>query len=268
MPKRSNPSDKIDEEKEAKKARTDDATPISNDVGFFGKLFGSRPATSVTPPLTSSVANGEKKSSISSSSSRKEVKSTKSNAAGSSSVGSNTLLKSLRDNAAAKKSQTSTNVTTKTKAKNTTNRDAKTELPVVPFPHLPLTESQNKKSLTKSTLLLLILAILNITSAVYIGILYSNNNIDQFKYQMEINKLHNELRISHQEVDILRYRMNVLEDVVDGKEKIMMTNDDGEEKQMEMLTSEERKASMDEIKILENQRPEVMDEFNKNLSAF
>jgi len=265
MPKRSNPSTKTDEEKEAKKARTDDTTPINN--GFFGKLFGYRPATDTVSTIA--VANGKKKTSLSSSSARKEeVKSTKSNAAGSSSVGSNTLLKSLRDNAAAKKSQTSTNVTTKTKAKNTTNRDAKTELPVVPFPHLPLAESQNKKSLTKSTLLLVILIILNITSAVYIGILYSNNNITQFKYTMEINKLHDELISSQQEVDILRYRMNVLEDVVDGKEKIMMTNDDGEEKQMEMLTSEERKASMDEIKILENQRQEVMDEFNKNLSAF
>ena len=267
MPKRSNPSTKIDKEKEVKKARTDDTAPI-NSVGFFGKLFGYRPATSDAPPLTIAVANGKKKTPTSSSSRKEEVKSTKSNAAGSSSVGSNTLLKSLRDNAAAKKSQTSTNVTTKTKAKNTTNRDAKTELPVVPFPHLPLTESQNKKSLTKSTLLLVILAILNITSAVYIGILYSNNNIHQFKYQMEINKLHDELTASQQEVDILRYRMNVLEDVVDEKEKLMSKNEDGEEEKMEMLTIEERKAFIEEIKLLENQRQEVMDEFNKNLSAF
>jgi len=265
MPKRSNPSTKTDEEKEAKKARTDDTTPINN--GFFGKLFGYRPATDTVSTIA--VANGKKKTSISSSSSRKEeVKSTKSNAAGSSSVGSNTLLKSLRDNAAAKKSQTSdTNVTTKTKAKNT-KREAKTELPVVPFPHLPLTESQNNQSSTKSTLLLLILAILNITSAVYIGILYSNNNIDQFKYQMEVNKLHNELISSQQEVDILRYRMNVLEDVVDRKEKLTTMNDDGEEKQIEMLTSEERNAFIEEIKLLEDERQEVMDEFNKNLSAF
>ena len=267
MPKRPNPSTKIDKEKEVKKARTDDTAPI-NSVGFFGKLFGNRPATSDAPTLTSTVANGKKKKSIASSSSRKEeVKSTKSNAAGSSSVGSNTLLKSLRNNEAAKKSQISTNTTTKTKAK-ITKRDAKTEHPVVPFPHLPLDESQKKKSSSKSTLLIIILIILNITSAVYIGTLYSNNNIHQFKYQMEINKLHDKLITSQQEVDILRYRMNVLEDVVDRKEKIMMTNHDGEEKQMEMLTSEERKAFIEEIKLLENQRQEVMDEFNKNLSAF
>jgi len=265
MPKRSNPSTKIDKEKEVKKARTDDTAPINN-VGFFGKLFGYRPATSA-PPLTSSVANGKKKTSIASSSSRKEeVKSTKSNTAGSSSVGSNTLLKSLRDNAVAKKSQTSTNITTKAKAKNT-KRESTTDLPVVPFPHLPLTESKNKKSTIKSTLLLVILAILNITSAVYIGILYSNNNITQFKYQMEINKLHDELRISQQEVDMLRYRMHALEDVADRKEKLLSTSEDGEEKR-EMMTSEERKAFIEEIRLLEDDRQKVMDELNKNLSAF
>ena len=266
MPKRSNPSTKTDEEKEAKKARTDDATSINNDVGFFGKLFGSRPATNVAPPLTSTstVANGKKKTSVASSSRKEEVKSTKSNTAGSSSVGSNTLLKSLRDNAAAKKSQT-----TKTKAKNT-KRESTTEHPVVPFPHLPLTESQNKKSSTKSTLLLVILAILNITSAVYIGILYSNNNITQFRYQMEIKKLHDMLRISQQEVDVLRYRMNLLEDVIDRKEKLLlsMNEEDGEEEKMEMLTIEERKAFVEEIRLLEIERKEVMDEFNTNLSAF
>jgi len=266
MPKRSNPSNKTDTEKEAKKARTDDATSINDDVGFFGKLFGYRPATSDSDaPLTSTYTAA--KTSVAAST-RKETESKKKSVHGSSSVGSNTLLKSLRDNAAAKKSQTSdTNVTTKTKAKNT-KREAKTELPVVPFPHLPLIESKNNKSSTKSTLLLVILAILNITSAVYIGILYSNNNITQFKYTMEINKLYDKLITSQQEVDILRYRMNVLEDVVDGKEKLMMTNDDGEEKQMEMLTSEERNAFIEEIKLLENQRQEVMDEFNNNLSAF
>ena len=42
----------------------------------------------------------------------------------------------------------------------------------------------------------------------------------------------------------------------------------GKREQMEMLTSEERKAFIEEIKLLENQRQEVMDEFNKNLSAF
>ena len=124
-------------------------------------------------------------------------------------------------------------------------------------------------STTKSTLLLVILAILNITSAIYIGILYSNNNIHQFKYQMEINKLHDELTSSQQEVDILRYRMNVLEDVVvDRKERLMSTNDDGEEEKIEILTSEERNDFIEEIRLLEDERKEVMDEFNKNLSAF
>lgn len=268
MPKRSNPSNKTDGEKEAKKARTDDTTPpINNGVGFFGKLFGYRPANSDATLTSNVVANRKKKTPISSSSSSKEVKSTKSNAAGSSSsVGSNTLLKSLRDNAAVKKSQTST--TTKTKAKNR-KRESTTKLPVVPFPHLPLTESQNKKSTTKSTLLLvIILAILNITSAIYIGILYSNNNIHQFKYAMEINKLHDELTSSKLKVDILRYRMNALEDVVDRKEKLMMMNEENGEEEIEMLTSEERKAFMEEIKLLEDERQKVMDEFNKNLSAF
>ena len=84
---------------------------------------------------------------------------------------------------------------------------------------------------------------------------------------MEINKLHDEITASQQEVDILRYRMNILEDVVDRKEKLMMTNEDGEEEKME-ITSEERKAFMEEIRLLEDERQKVMDEFNKNLSAF
>ena len=61
MPKRSNPSNKTDGEKEAKKARTDDTTSsITNDVGFFGKFFGYRPATSDATLTSNVVANGKK----------------------------------------------------------------------------------------------------------------------------------------------------------------------------------------------------------------
>ena len=85
------------------------------------------------------------------------------------------------------------------------------------------------------------------------------------KHDMIVDKLQNEVLSSQNELELLRSRMNLLEDEVASVEAISNVGyDDGKNRSSE----EERKRYLDQIQLLENERKVALEEFNKNLSEF
>jgi len=94
---------------------------------------------------------------------------------------------------------------------------------------------------------------------------------------LELNKLHNELASSHDEVNILTERMDALEQAREAREKMLADdtevftglfgpmvgggNDD-------LLTSEEREEWLEKLRMLEADGQLVLNQFNRNLSKF
>ena len=301
MPKRPNPSPTTEKE-EAKKARTVSSSTTPNDgsnvVGFINNVINVistsiRPATSEisgVPPSSSSNIKTKKKSTVTYSSMNKtEPKNTKSSKEeGSLEVqGGNTFLKSLRemtssasnggsdeaketDNTAQTETKTRTDTSNSKKGdkglKSSTKEDDLTTLPVVPFPHLPLGPTSILQ--IWKTPLLILLGILNISALVYIASLQSYNSMIQMKYDLEMNKLHDELSFSQHEVNILRGRMKTLEEARDIMERIMSAGDTNTDDEGGMLTSKERKVWLEKLHLLESERQDVMDKFHNNLSEF
>ena len=300
MPKRPNPSPTTEKEEEAKKARTFSSSSTtskdgssSNDVGFINNVINVistsfRPATTeisgVPSSSSSSKINTKKKSSTAS---MKQASYTKSKEGSVGVVrGGNTFLKSLREMTSTSAStsnggsdeakETGNTAQTKTKgnsnkgdkgAKSSTKEEELATLPVVPFPHLPLGPTSILQ--IWKTPLLVLLAILNISALVYISSLQSYHSLIQMKYDLEINKLHDELSFSQHEVNILRDRMKTLEEVRDSIESVMSAGDTNSDNEGGiLLTSEERKVWLEKLHLLESERQDVMDKFNNNLSEF
>ena len=85
------------------------------------------------------------------------------------------------------------------------------------------------------------------------------------KHDMIVNKLQNEVLSSQNELELLRSRMNLLEDEVASVEAISSAGYDDENNRS---SEEERKRYVDQIQLLENERKVALGEFNKNLSEF
>jgi len=299
MPKRPNPSPSTEKE-EAKKARTVSSSTTPNDgsnvVGFINNVINVistsiRPATSEisgVPPSSSSNINTKKKSIATSSSMNKtEPKNTKSKEGSLEVRGGNTFLKSLRemtngasnggsdeaketDNTAQTKTKTRTDTSNSKKGdeglKSSTKEEDLATLPVVPFPHLPLGPTSILQ--IWKTPLLILLAILNISALIYIASLQSYHSMIQMKYDLEMNKLYDELSFSQHEVNILRDRMKTLEEARDSIESVMSAGDTNSDDEGEILTSKERKVWLEKLHLLESERQDVMDKFHNNLSEF
>ena len=90
----------------------------------------------------------------------------------------------------------------------------------------------------------------------------------QMKYDLEMNKLQDELSFSQHEVNILRDRMKTLEEARDSIERIMSAGDTNSDDEGGMLTSKERKVWLEKLQLLESERQDVMDKFHNNLSEF
>lgn len=85
------------------------------------------------------------------------------------------------------------------------------------------------------------------------------------KHDMIVNKLQNEVLSSQNELELLRSRMNLLEDEVASVEASSSVGYDDEKNRSR---EEERKRYLDQIQLLENERKVALEEFNKNLSEF
>jgi len=113
------------------------------------------------------------------------------------------------------------------------------------------------------------LFLLNMAAAVYIASQESWHNMIHMKYTLEINKLSDELAVSQNEVNILRHRMEVRDEVLADDEEVFTglfgpQVGGGED----LLTSEERNIWLENLRLLEVDTQSALNEFNKNLSEF
>ena len=277
MPKRPNPSDKVDKD-EGKKARTGSA-PEEID-GLLSRISAVaanvsrivyRPTSEVHPPAATDKPTEARTSSSGKSSSNKI------NGSNGSHSGGNAFLKSVRaTNGDAKKPKpTPTAASNGKDAKLNGDSKPSAKEPRVPFPHLPL-ENESKPTRWRFLPYLVFLSfLLNMAAVIYIASLQSWQNMIQLKNDLELESLSNELHKSHDEVDILRKRMKVLEEAREAGEKMLK-----EETEVytglfgsmvggghgSLLTSEERNEWLEKLRLLEANRQSAMDEFSKNLS--
>lgn len=294
MPKRPNPSDK--DKDDGKKARSGSSP---DDDGASASLTGkmsTSTAAIASPGRVSTAASrvaaaaaaaaavlplaAATKTTPASSSSKAASSSTKSNGGS----GGNAFLKSVRavsgsmNNSVEAKINTPIAASTSTKNKSRVDHtpngsDIPTiKEPTVPFPYLPHKhESKLKRWAAMSALFLL-----NMAAVVYVASQQSWHNLIKMRRTLEINKLYDELAVSQNEVNILRHRMNGLEQAREARDK-MLTDDQevftglfgpqvggGEE----LLTSEERNAWLENLRLLEVDTQSALDELNKNLSEF
>jgi len=282
MPKRPNPSEKAVKDSE-KKPRTssssdDDVASLTDKISSTtsastGRVSAtvSRVAPAVIPPVAVvsatqvTVASSPKKTT---SSSPKNIRGS----------GGNSFLKSIRTgsktNCTEAKKPTSIDVPTKREysvdhtTSNGSNIPTNKE-PVVPFPRLP----QNYESNLKAWVPISVLFILNIAAVIYISYQRSLNNLIQMKRALELNKLYDELAVSHNEVNILKQTMNGIEQAREARDKMLA--DDQEVfaglfgPQVggggHLLTSEDRREWLEKMRLLEVDAQFALDEFNQNL---
>jgi len=128
-----------------------------------------------------------------------------------------------------------------------------------------------------SMMIMLILFLLNTASAIHIGSRRTLQNTTRTKYDIELEKLNEELARSRVEVLVLRDGMNKLELAREARELIWAGHAEefpgafGPRKGAgpdALLTSEDRKVWLEKLRVLESDKLSAADEFDDYLSRF